>query len=103
MPGLTLDVFLVRSSFRGLWREDAWISGEDGGSFFTIIFGGPPSRDEFGEALAGVEFGLPLPVRCAAVAAAIFGVTETGVLCAGAGGEFDGLDDGAMSTYDALS
>lgn len=44
VPGLALEVFFVRSSFRGLWREDAVISGEDG-SFLTIILGGAPFRD----------------------------------------------------------
>jgi hypothetical protein len=39
-----VDVFLERSSFRGLCRE-VGKSGEDGGSFFTIIFGGAPFRD----------------------------------------------------------
>lgn len=44
MPGCTLDVFFDRSSFRGLCR-DVGMSGEDGGSFFTIILGGTPFRD----------------------------------------------------------
>lgn len=30
-----------RSSFRGLCRDVTGTSGEDGGSFFTMIFGGP--------------------------------------------------------------
>lgn len=43
--GLALlwDVFLERSSFRGRWRE-VGRSGEEGGSFFTIILGGAPFR-----------------------------------------------------------
>ena len=34
------DVLDDRSSLRGLWREVAGTSGEDGGSFFTTILGG---------------------------------------------------------------
>lgn len=74
------------------------ISGEDG-SFFTIILGGGPFRElVVGEGFVGVDFGLPLPVRCAAIVA--FGVAEVGTLCAG--GEFEGFE-GAISTYDDLS
>lgn len=51
-----------------------------------------------GDGFAGVDFGLPLPVRC--VAEVTLGVAEAGILCAG--GEFEGLD-GAISTYDDLS
>lgn len=51
-----------------------------------------------GFAGVGVDFGLPLPVRCGA--AVTFGVAEVDILCAG--GEFEGLE-GAISTYDDLS
>lgn len=79
MAGFALDVFFERSSLRGRWR-DVGRSGEEGGSFFTIIFGGAPFRDVFGELFAtDVVFGLPLPVRCAET----FGVAEADVLCGG--------------------
>lgn len=35
------DVLDDKSSFRGLCLEVAGTSGEAGGSFFTMIFGGP--------------------------------------------------------------
>jgi hypothetical protein len=93
---LFVDVFLERSSFRGLCRE-VGKSGEDGGSFFTIIFGGAPFRDKFGELFAAnADFGLPLPVRCADR----FGVAEADVRCAG--GEVEAAE-GAISIYDGLS
>lgn len=44
VPGLAVDVFLDRSSFRGRWRE-VGRSGEEGGSFLTIILGGTPFRE----------------------------------------------------------
>lgn len=76
----------------------AVISGEDG-SFLTIILGGAPLRDAVGEGFAEVDFGLPLPVRCAAIVT--LGVADVeGILCAG--GEFEGFE-GAISTYDDLS
>lgn len=81
---------------RGLCREVGG-SGEEGGSFFTIIFGGTPFRDEFGEPFdLGVLFGLPLPVRCADT----FGVADADVRCAG--GDFEGAE-GTISTYDDRS
>jgi len=87
---------LDRSSFRGLCRE-VGKSGDEGGSFFTIIFGGAPFRDKFGEPFdAEADFGLPLPIRCADK----FGVAEATVRCAG--GEFEAVE-GAISTYDGLS
>jgi hypothetical protein len=43
-PVFVLAVFFERSSLRGLCRE-VERSGEDGGSFFTMIFGGTPFRD----------------------------------------------------------
>lgn len=95
MLGLFVDVFLDRSSFRGLCRE-VGKSGEEG-SFFTIIFGGTPFRDKFGEPFeADADFGLPLPVRCADR----FGVAEAGMRCAG--GDVEDAE-GAISTYDGLS
>jgi hypothetical protein len=91
-------VFLERSSFRGLCRE-VGKSGEEGGSFFTIIFGGTPFRDKFGDPFAaGVDFGLPLPLRCAVWF--WFGVADADVRCAVGGGEDA---EGAISTYDCLS
>lgn len=52
-----------------------------------------------GEGFAEVDFGLPLPVRCAAIVT--LGVADVeGILCAG--GEFEGFE-GAISTYDDLS
>lgn len=91
-------MFLDRSSFRGRCRE-VGRSGEEGGSFFTKILGGTPFREKFGEPFdAGVDLGLPLPVRCA-----WFGVAEAELRCAG--GEFECAEgaEGAISTYDDLS
>lgn len=51
-----------------------------------------------GDDFAGVDFGLPLPMRCAATPT--LGVAEAYILCAG--GELEGFD-GAISTYDDLS
>lgn len=91
VPAFVVDVFFDKSSLRGLWRE-VGRSGEEGGSFFTIILGGTPVRDTFGEPFAaGVDFGLPLPVLCAER----FGVAEADVRCAG--GEFED-GEGAIST-----
>ena len=36
------DVVEDRSSFRGRWRDGMGTSGDDGGSFFTVILGGWP-------------------------------------------------------------
>jgi hypothetical protein len=69
-------------------------SGEEGGSFFTIIFGVMPFRDALGEAFAGVvPFGLPEPLRCAAT----FGVAEAEAGVGRAGGDCEAFFDGAMS------
>lgn len=58
-PPDTLEGVLdVRSSLRGRWRELADTSGEDGGSFFTMILGGRADRDRLtGKILASSTAG----------------------------------------------